>query len=101
MSIVNLEQVNVWWKVNSCFQKQISVRLKLFIEVEDFFLFRFTYTVLFVCLYLLKTSEKQKFSDSFEGYRKRPATWNGIRTTQFGHMRRFARFGTIYTIQKT
>ena len=38
VSIVDLEQVNVCWRVNGCFQKQISVRLKLFIEVEDFFL---------------------------------------------------------------
>ena len=75
--------------------------MKLFIEVEEFFLFRFTYTVLFVFLYLLKTSENQKFSDSFEGYRKRPVTWNGIRATQFERMRRFARFGTICTTQKT
>ena len=28
--------------------------------------------------YPLKTSEKQRFSDVFRGYRKRPATWNGL-----------------------
>ena len=28
--------------------------------------------------YPLKTSEKQRFSDVFRGYRKRPAAWNGL-----------------------
>ena len=63
-------------------------------------MFRFSYNVLCFFLYLLKTSEKKKISDFFEGYMKRPVTWNGIRATKFGHMRRFARFVTICTIQK-
>ena len=29
-------------------------------------------------LYLLKTSENQRFSDVFRGYRKRPVAWNGL-----------------------
>ena len=31
-------------------------------------------------LYLLETSEHQRFSDIFRGYRKRPAAWNGLLT---------------------
>ena len=34
-------------------------------------------TGLFLCS--LKTSEKQKFSDVFRGYRKRPVAWNGLK----------------------
>ena len=30
-------------------------------------------------LYPLKTSENQRFSDVFRGYRKRPVAWNGLR----------------------
>ena len=34
-------------------------------------------------LYLLETSENQRFSDSFRGCRKRPATWNWLNKTHF------------------
>ena len=38
----------------------------------------FNVTVLF--LYPLKTSENQRFSYAFRGYRKRPVLWNGLMT---------------------
>ena len=38
----------------------------------------FSVSVLF--LYPLKTSENQRFSYAFRGYRKRPVSWNGLMT---------------------
>ena len=40
-------------------------------------------------LYLLKTSENQRFYDIFRGYGKRPVTWNGLMTTlRSGHSKK-------------
>ena len=46
---------------------------------------QFHATCLFLCT--LKTSENQKFSDVFEGYRKRLAAWNRLSTLKNNKLR--------------
>ena len=49
-------------------------------------------------LYLLKTSENQRFSDVFRGYRKGTFTWNGLQklVIMWKYMKHWFKNGVVY-----
>ena len=72
-------QLFQWRIYGNCFQKNVIIlKSSYFTDVWNY-IYRFVYLrATGVFLYPPKTSENQRSSYAFRGYRKRPVTWNGL-----------------------
>ena len=72
-------QLFQWCISGNCFQKNVIILKSSFFTDVWNYIYRSPTFVLQVFFYTPpKTSENQRFSYAFRGYRKRPVTWNGL-----------------------